>query len=156
MDPITRPGSLTRYPTYLATQLSKAAHRLLLERLDQHGLRLHHFAVLAGLSDLGPVCQQQLCDGLDIDKSHMVTFIDDLRERDFVVRERDIEDRRRYSLVITQSGKDMLANLHQAERECQQLLLAPLDQSQRQTLVDLLQTLVEHTDAMRLGQSVSA
>ncbi|MGI9017251.1 MAG: MarR family winged helix-turn-helix transcriptional regulator [Euzebya sp.] len=148
---LRRPASLGRYPSYLATQFSKASQRLLQERLDIHGLRLHHFAVLAAMADLGPSCQQELCDCLDVDKSLMVGLVDDLEERRYLTRERDPQDRRRYRVAITDAGRAMLANLHDAERDCQEALLEPLDHSQRSVLVSLLESVVANADALRLA-----
>lgn len=126
---------------------------MLSDRLAVHDLRLHHFAVLAAIADQGPRCQQDLCDVLDVDKSHMVSFVDDLEDRGYLTRDRDPDDRRRYRLVITDSGAAMLANLHQAERECQQALFGVLDAKQRTDLVAMLDTVVAHADALRLGQT---
>lgn len=126
---------------------------MLSDRLAVHDLRLHHFAVLAAIADQGPRCQQDLCDVLDVDKSHMVGFIDDLEDRGYLTRDRDPEDRRRHRLVITGRGATMLANLHKAERACQQALFGVLDTQQRTDLVVMLDTVVAHADALRLGQT---
>lgn len=156
MTATRRPPSLSRYPTYLAGQVSKAAQRMLTDRLASHDLRLHHFAVLAAIDDLGPRCQQDLADILDVDKSHMVGFVDDLEDRGYLTRDRDPEDRRRYQLAITDAGSAMLGNLHEAERECQEALFGVLDDPQRAELVALLDLVVAHADAQRLGQIAEA
>lgn len=146
-----RPPSLARNPSYLAAQVSKAGYRMLSDRLAVHDLRPHHFAVLAAIDDQGPRCQQDLCDVLDVDKSHMVGFVDDLEDQGYLTRDRDPDDRRRYRLAITDTGTALLGKLHDAEEECQQALFGVLDDQERHDLAALLDTVVAHADAMRLS-----
>lgn len=148
---VARPPSLARYASYLSAQVSKAASRILTEGLARHELRLPHFAVLAALEDLGPQCQQDLCDALDHDKSHMVGFVDDLEERGLLVRERDTEDRRRWRVGITEDGRALLGDLHAVEARCQEELFGVLTDDQREVLVGLLQGVVAQADHLRLG-----
>lgn len=147
----SRPSSLRRFPTYLAAQVGKARVRLLTDGLAGHDLRLAHYGVLAALDDLGPQCQRDLCDALDLDKSHMVGFVDDLEKLGLVHRERDTEDRRRYRVAISPDGAALLIQLHEIEEEAQALMMAPLTSEERQTLTDLLARVVDAADHRRLG-----
>ena len=147
----SRPHSLASRPTYLAAQVTKAAQRLLLEELAEHDLRLHHFAVLACLDDQGLLCQQDLCDRLDIDKSHMVGFVDELALRALVRRERDPQDRRRYRIGITAAGQALLSDLQRAEDRCEAEVFGTLDAQERDSLRELLRRVVAALDAQRLG-----
>ncbi|HUG83845.1 MAG TPA: MarR family winged helix-turn-helix transcriptional regulator, partial [Euzebya sp.] len=101
--------------------------------------------------DLGPQCQQDLCDRLDLDKSHMVGFVDDLEGMGHVVRTRDVEDRRRHRVQLTPSGRGLLVQLFAVEARCQDALFGVLQPADRQHLVDLLRTVVEAADGNRLG-----
>lgn len=152
MPPIPlRPPSLTQYPSYLAAQLAKAASRVLDERLADHELRLHHFAVLACLDDLGLLCQRDLSERLDIDKSHVVGFVDDLERRGLIQRERDAEDRRRYRIAITPAGAALLTDLHAAHDDTRETVVGALTESEQAALVELLAKVVAHADRQRLG-----
>ena len=149
--PSTRPPSLSGYATYLSAQVSKGAARLLGERLAPFGVRTHHLAVLAALGDFGPQCQQDLCDRLDLDKSHMVGFVDDLEGMGHLERTRDPVDRRRHRVAITTTGNALLADLLEVDARCQAEVFAALDAGQRGTLVDLLARVVADLDVSRLG-----
>jgi DNA-binding MarR family transcriptional regulator len=48
-----------------------------------------HAAILAALSDFGPLAQYELADRLDIQRSHLVGYVDLLEQRELVQRERD-------------------------------------------------------------------
>ncbi|CAN5408450.1 MarR family transcriptional regulator BpsR [soil metagenome] len=148
-----RPPSLVGYPSYLAAQVAKSASRLLSEELAAFGVRPHHFAVLAALADFGAQCQQDLCDRLDLDKSHMVGFIDDLEGLGHVARTPDPADRRRHRVAITPAGSALLDQLFEVERTCQQTLFGMLDADDHRQLIDLLTTVVAAADARRLGDA---
>jgi MarR family transcriptional regulator, lower aerobic nicotinate degradation pathway regulator len=148
-----RPPSLSGFASYLSAQVAKGASRALGERLAVHGVRTHHLAVLAALADHGPSCQQDLCDRLDLDKSHMVGFVDDLEAGGHVVRARDPQDRRRHSVDITASGRDLLARLLAEDEVCQTDVFGVLSAEERDLLVALLQRVVAGLDAQRLGQA---
>lgn len=49
-------------------------------------LRLVHAAILAALSDFGPLAQYELADRLDIQPSHLVGYVDLLVQRELVQR----------------------------------------------------------------------
>lgn len=46
-----------------------------------------------------------LCNKLNIEKGSLTTMIDDLTEKGYVTREKDISDRRKYLVKITESGE---------------------------------------------------
>lgn len=155
-DPLVgRPPSLARRPAYLATQISKAALRLLTDAFAEHDVRPAHFGVLATLDDLGALCQRDLCDRLDIDKSHMVGFVDDLERRGLVDRERDDADRRRYRVAISPAGRDLLAELRRVHAASQAPLFGHLSPEQVETLAELLGSVVQRADLLRLGPAES-
>lgn len=147
--PDRRPASLAGYATYLSAQVAKGAHRVLADALAEHGVRPHHLAVLAALED-GPQCQQDLCDRLDLDKSHMVGFVDDLESGGHVERSRDPEDRRRHRVALTDGGRALLAELLDVDARCQDEVFGSLDAAERDTLVALLGRVTADLDVRRL------
>lgn len=146
-----RPPSLSGFASYLTAQVAKGAARVIGEQLAPLGLRPHHLAVLSALGDLGPQCQQDLCDRLDLDKSHMVGFVDDLEALGHLHRTRDPEDRRRHRVEITVSGRQLLTRLLAIDRGCHDEVFAVLADDEREVLVGLLRRVVEDLDTSRLG-----
>jgi DNA-binding MarR family transcriptional regulator len=98
-------------------------------------------AVLATLQALGPLSQQELSKGLNVNRTVMVKLIDGLEARGFVERVRNPQDRRAYALHATPAGlasmaamlpqivrseAELTANLSDAEHERLNALLRPL------------------------------
>jgi DNA-binding MarR family transcriptional regulator len=143
-----RPPSLLAYPSYLAGQVAKIAQRDIVAALAEHGLGLHHLAVLSALADFGTLSQQQLADRLDIDKSHMVGFIDTLDERSLVTRERDATDRRRHKIALTREGRGLTQRLHRVSQSAQ-ACFDVLSQGDRDRLVTLMKKVLDSYDTTR-------
>ena len=80
------------------------------------------------------------------DRSHIVRLLDELEERELVVRKRDPEDRRRHVVKMTAEGKKTLARLRGVMRSVENDFLQPLTQDERNTLHALLLRLMSHHD----------
>ncbi len=151
--PHGRPPSLLDQPSYLAGQVARYGRRSLEAVLEERGLGLVHHAVLSALDDFGPLSQQQLADGLDLHKSHVVGPIDELERRGWVVRARDAADRRRNRVALTAAGAALAAELQPVARRAQEGVLEPLSQREQRKLVSLLQRVLAANDESRLAAS---
>ncbi|MFD2473338.1 MarR family winged helix-turn-helix transcriptional regulator [Amycolatopsis silviterrae] len=146
-----RPPTLLALPSYLAGHVARIGHRELVSALEEHGLRLPHFAVLAGLSDFGPLAQHALADRLGLNRSHLVGYLDELVRQDLVGRERDPDDRRRQRVALTETGKALARKLKDEAKRSQDVFLAELSEKERETLVSLLRRVVVADDRARGG-----
>ncbi|GAA0902629.1 MarR family transcriptional regulator [Virgisporangium aurantiacum] len=151
MDDEFRPPTLLGLPSYLAGAAARVGHRLLVEALATHDLRLPHFAVLTALSDFGPLPQHELADRLAINRSHLVGYLDDIEQRDLVRRERDPQDRRRQLVALTASGRAQMRRLHEVALRSQAEFLHALTQPEQETLVALLRRVINANDKDRLA-----
>jgi DNA-binding MarR family transcriptional regulator len=145
-----RPPSLLALPSFLAGNVARIGHRLLLQALAEHDLRLPHAAVFAALSDFGPLAQYELADRLDIRPSHLVRYVDVLEQRGLVGRERDREDRRRQIVALTRSGRLLWRRLQPLAERSQAQLLDVLSEAERETLLTLLARVLKAHDETRL------
>jgi DNA-binding MarR family transcriptional regulator len=150
MDDEIRPPTLLGLPSYLAGAAARVGHRLLVEALATHDLRLPHFAVLTALSDFGPLPQHELADRLAINRSHLVGYLDDIEQRGLVQRERDPQDRRRQHVALTPAGRTRLRRLHDVALRSQAEFLRALTEHERQTLITLLRRVLNADDRTRL------
>lgn len=141
-----RPPTLLALPSYLAGHVARIGRRALAEVLAADGLRLPHFAVLAGLSDFGPLAQHALADRLGLNRSHLVGYLDELERRELVGRERDPDDRRRQRVALTASGKKLTRRLKEIATRAEDELLSELSEKERATLTSLLRRLVVADD----------
>ena len=107
------PQRLRQLPTWLLGRLHNEAKREMSAGLATVSLTMHDYAVLACVAEFPSLSQQQVCDRIGLDRADMVTIIDRLEEAGSLERERDITDRRRYSLRITSAGG---AQLRRADR----------------------------------------
>jgi DNA-binding MarR family transcriptional regulator len=98
---------------------------------------LSHLAASEGQS------QRALSIALGIHRSAVVALVDDLEQRGLAVRRRDPADRRAYTLYLTPSGCDLLADLKRIAAEHEAELLTALDASERSQLISLLQRVAE-------------
>jgi DNA-binding MarR family transcriptional regulator len=127
---------------WLVGRASLQAQRLIQERFAGHEVRKQHYGVLASLADLGPASQGPLADRLCLDRSDLVTFLDELEARRLVVRAADPTDRRRKIVEITPAGEELLAGLDELVFAADDELLAGLSAEERATLVRLLQRIL--------------
>lgn len=137
------PQRLRRLPSWLIIRLGGPANRLVANRLGRPGARAD-YALLASLEEFGPHSQAELGRRLQVDRSDMVALVNYLEEEGLAVRRRNERDRRRNAISITSAGRRALADLEGHVDDAQDELLAPLDPTQRDTLVALLQQLVDH------------
>jgi len=170
------PPAMMRRLGALLGLASQAAQEAGNHALAPLGLSVKHFAVLTFLrqqprrpprahhqrvieadrsSEASSFSQQAIGERLRIDRTTMVTVIDDLERAGLVRRERNPEDRRAYVIKLTPQGARMQAR---AEKSLDALMndhyLAPLSEAERQTLAELLTRLVERPEQSR-GSSTS-
>jgi DNA-binding MarR family transcriptional regulator len=97
--------------------------------------------VLAVLAD-GPLSQARLGTLLHVNRTVMISVIDDIEAAGLVRRERDPADRRRYALRITEEGRAAVPLLREAAVLAERELTASLTGGQRRRLGVLLRLLV--------------
>jgi DNA-binding MarR family transcriptional regulator len=129
--------ALSQRTGYLVIKLGELALKSAEDALAPLGLRARHFNVMTMIGAGTPMSQQEVGTLLGIDKTLIVAVIDDLEKRDLVRRERNQEDRRRYTLELTAKGKRLLKDAYgqidRAERE----LLSSLSASEIGVLREL-------------------
>jgi DNA-binding MarR family transcriptional regulator len=138
------PALLMAKPTWLVSQVSGHAHRLLAARLADAGARGYHVRVLAALAEFGPASQASLGRRVEMDRSDVTAAVGELAADGFVERTADAEDRRRNVVTITGAGRARLASLDAILNGVQDELLAPLSAQERATLTGLLTRVLDH------------
>ena len=87
--------------------------------------------------DLG-LTQTQLADALQIERSNLVTIIDELAGRGLILRTAVVGDRRRYSLLPTEAGKDLAVAARAKVEEHEARLFGCLTATERRELQRIL------------------
>jgi MarR family transcriptional regulator, lower aerobic nicotinate degradation pathway regulator len=145
--PTDAPARLTDKPTWLISQVSTHAHRLLTEKLATAGARGYHYRLLAALQEFGPASQASLGRRTSMDRSDVVAAINDLASRGQVERAPDPADHRRNVITITPAGTANLQRLDELLTDVQDELLVPLAPDERTLLTRLLARILEHHSA---------
>jgi len=114
-----------------AQEFAKALMPLKLIPADAGILRL--------LSHSPGISQQDLARKLDMHASRLVAVIDALEERGLVIREPNAQDRRIYSLRLTDAGEQMLRAIGEVARAHNEAICFGLDPAERAELAGLLQ-----------------
>jgi DNA-binding MarR family transcriptional regulator len=133
-----------RKPTWLISETSRHAHRLLTDKLATVGARGYHSRILAVLEEFGPASQASLGRHAGMDRSDVVAAVNDLAARGMVERSPDPADGRRNIVSITPAGAALLRQLDALLTEVQDELLAPLSPAERESLVRLLSKVLGH------------
>jgi DNA-binding MarR family transcriptional regulator len=95
--------------------------------------------ILRLLSHSPGISQQSLARMLDMHASRLVAVIDVMEERGLIVREQNPQDRRLYSLHMTEAGREMLRAVSEVARAHNEAICSGLETSERTELIGLLQ-----------------
>jgi len=139
-----RPARLMEKPSWLISEVSLLAHRLLTEKLATAGSRGYHYRLLAALQEFGPASQAMLGRRTAMDRSDVVAAVNELADCGLADRSPDPADRRRNVITITPAGTAHLRRLEKLLAEIQDELLAPLAPADRRQLTRLLTRILEH------------
>jgi DNA-binding MarR family transcriptional regulator len=101
-------------------------------------LTARELSLLMVVADLRSASQQELAHALGIDRTTMVAFADLLEGKGLVQRRPDPSDRRRNVVEVTARGKRTLERARRASDEAEQILLAPLSETDQERLRDAL------------------
>ena len=143
-EPDVVPTRLAGLPSWLITQTAVRAGRLVADGQAADGARGYHYRQLATLDEFGPASQAALGRRSGIHVSDVVAALNELAEREFVVRAPDPSDRRRNVVTITAAGRRQLRRLEKRLAEVQDDLLAPLTPDERADLTRLLARVLAH------------
>ena len=132
---------LAQLGAHAASQFAGRLGILELAPSDAGILRLLRMA--AGLS------QQELASKLQIHPSRLVAILDNLEKRGFVERRANPDDRRLYSLYLTEDGEEILQKIGKVAREHQDALLSALSGGERDELANLLLKIADQQGLVR-------
>lgn len=138
-----KPAVLTQKPSWLVSEVSRVAHRLLTGKLATAGSRGYHYRLLAALQEFGPASQATLGRRTGMDRSDVVAAVNELVGRGLADRSPDPADGRRNIITITPAGTAHLRRLEELLDDVQDELLAPLSPAERQQLIHLLTRVLE-------------
>ena len=93
---------------FLSKTFPKIYSNLYLEYLKQYSATYNvnktQLRALMFVRNYGAISMTDLCAKLNIEKGSLTSMVDDLTQKGYVVREKDLTDRRKYLITITEKG----------------------------------------------------
>jgi MarR family transcriptional regulator, lower aerobic nicotinate degradation pathway regulator len=102
------------------------------------GMDLRLLMALSYLGDHDGAPQQELVDVFCMDAKNVVLLLNELEDGGYLIRRRDLEDRRRHRVYITTAGREALEHAAKAQGQIEDEVLRALDPEERETLWQLL------------------
>ena len=100
--------------SFLSNTFPKIYSSLYLNYLKQYSslydVNKTQLRALVFMRNYGEISMTELCAKLNIEKGSLTSMIDDLSKKGYVYREKNLKDRRKYMIVITQEGKEIAAD----------------------------------------------
>jgi len=95
-------------------------------------LTIGQFGTLEALYHLGPLCQRDIGKKLLKSGGNITTVVDNLEKRGLVTRRRTPEDRRFYSVELTDAGRELIARImpRQVEGICRRLAVLSAEEQE--------------------------
>jgi DNA-binding MarR family transcriptional regulator len=101
-------------------------------------MRWRHFMALSLLYDQPALAQQSLCEALVTDPNNCVLLLNELESLGYIERRRDLADRRRHIVELTEAGREVFLHAILAREQVEDDVLKALDADERGTLRALL------------------
>lgn len=130
---------------FLAYKVGSGAGGVIERALGPIGLRGRHVRVLGMIHDQ-TLSQRDLCELTGMDRTTMVSVIDELERQGYASRERGVTDRRKYVVRLTDRGQDAFAAAAKAVAVVENEFLDPLDRDERAQFHRLLAKLYAASD----------
>lgn len=132
---VPRLGYLLKHAALRYSELTSA-------KLAPIGIAPQEWAALNCLDDQHGHSQKEVAELLGIDRTTMVTLIDQLQTKGWVERRPHPEDRRKNTVVLTKKGREMLRRGARVIDECERRFLAALGEPAAEQLKNGLHTVI--------------
>jgi DNA-binding MarR family transcriptional regulator len=137
IDMTGSPLRLSQAPGQLI-RIAQQVHTRLWAEYVGHELTAPQYAALIALAVEPGADQRTVGERASLDKATMAELVSRLVRRGLVLRRRDPADGRRNLLALSPAGAHLLDQVGEGVRAVQCQLLAPLDEAERDRLVELL------------------
>ena len=140
------PGQIPPSVAFLLSRLGYRASQEMSRALGELGLEVRQFGLLRLLAGSQGGSQRTLAAMLQISPNRMVALVDGLESKGLIERRTHPDDRRAYTLTLTEAGAAALGQGINAGMGVEAQLCAPLEPAEREQLLSLLSKLVAAGD----------
>lgn len=131
-------ASLRRFAGYTIKRASNLMQADLARTLEPFGLRMITFTALMLIVENPDLSQTQLAGALSVERSNLVTIVDDLEKNGWIARNPSPHDRRSHALRATPAGESVCAAARTAVEAHEDEMLAGLDADDIAALIETL------------------
>lgn len=125
--------------SYLTSRAGRIGTVELTAFMESESLTRNHFMIVCALDEFGPMSQNDLAKHSNLNRGHLVAYLDELAQRKILERAVDPADRRRNIITLTAKGKKFTARATEAALSSEAEVFGALDVTQQETLRSLLQ-----------------
>jgi len=125
----------------LGFKLAKASQRmfeLFADRLNQAGITSKQNGAMLLINEHQNITQKEVAILQRVDQTTMGQIVDQLEEKQLVMRIKHPSDRRAYCLVLTDAGKEFITSLWEDMKCCETVFLQKLEEDEIQQLFRML------------------
>ncbi len=138
---MTDPSSLRL--GYLLKHAELQFGRLTVAELEPLGITPREWAALSCLDDERGLSQREIADMLGVDRTTMVSLVDQLQAKGLIRRRRQADDRRKNTLELTKKGRVVEDRGGRLIHECEQRFLKSLSDTEVRQLKRTLASVIE-------------
>ena len=136
---------VTDTTSFLSNTFPKIYSSLYLNYLKQYSglydVNKTQLRALVFMKNYGEISMTELCAKLNIEKGSLTSMIDDLSKKGYVYREKNLKDRRKYMIVITEEGKKIAADFTEKLSNDLEAKFFKLDTDEREKYLEAIETL---------------
>ena len=131
--------------SFLSNTFPKIYSSLYLNYLKQYSglydVNKTQLRALVFMRNYGEISMTELCAKLNIEKGSLTSMIDDLSKKGYVYREKNLKDRRKYMIVLTEEGKQIAADFTEKLSNDLEEKFFKLNTEDREKYLDAIETL---------------
>jgi DNA-binding MarR family transcriptional regulator len=137
------PAALATHLGYLLKHAQMRLAGLGATALAPFGINGRECAVLIVIDEAPALSQLELARRMGVDRTTMVTLLDELEAKALVARRPDPDDRRRNVVTLTEAGRNTLPEARQAHGQAEQRFLAGLSEQDAEQLKRILRAVID-------------
>jgi len=118
--------------------INRKGNVFITKEISKFGIGSGQVMFLMELYKKDGISQEELSEGLNIDKATTCRAIKKLEESEFLTRVKDKKDKRAYKLYLTQKSKDMEESIRDVLRICEDHISKNLSEEEVKTLAMIL------------------
>ncbi len=134
---------------YIGVLLNKTAMKINQQAdacLEPFSIQVRHYGVLLFLTQINTaLSQKEIGNRLWVDRNTMVSLLDHLEAQELAIRTRDPNDRRSYTISITEKGRALVQQVSQIVAEANVQFAEALNSDELEQLTRLLVKLLKGT-----------